>query len=163
MVDETVEENTAAESDDFRIPETWTELCENEPLFSLLPPLAPAERLSFKQAAQLRKLSSMAGFTLNADLNGDHRLRIPSKPWQYGRLVCLGFIGRVWRLILQYPRPVQAVRHCHQPRREAFGASGIQPRAGYVQTIETLEVGSQFDRVDADLRFEAIDFPSWSV
>ena len=49
------------------------------------------------------------------------------------------------------------------PRREAFGAGGIQPRAGYVQTIETLEVGSQFDRVDADLRFEAIDFPSWSV
>ena len=54
MVDETVEENTATESDDFRIPETWTELCENEPLFSLLPPLAPAERLSFKQAAQLQ-------------------------------------------------------------------------------------------------------------
>ena len=70
MVDKPVEENPAAESDDFRIPETWTELCENEPLFSLLPPLAPAERLSFKQAAQLRKLSSMAGFTLNADLNG---------------------------------------------------------------------------------------------
>lgn len=70
MVDKTVEENDAAESDDFRIPETWAELCENEPLFSLLPPLAPAERLSFKQAAQLRKLSSMAGFTLNADING---------------------------------------------------------------------------------------------
>lgn len=98
-----------------------------------------------------------------ANVNGDHRLRIPSKPRQYGRLVRLGLIGRGWRLILQYPRPVQAVRHCHQPRREAFGAGGIQPRAGYVQTIETLEVGSQFDRVDADLRFEAIDFPSWSV
>ena len=70
MVDKIVEENTATESDDFRIPETWTELCENEPLFSLLPPLAPAERLSFKQAAQLRKLDSMAGFTLNADING---------------------------------------------------------------------------------------------
>lgn len=70
MVDETVEENAATESDDFRIPETWTELCENEPLFSLLPPLAPAERLSFKQSAQLRKLSGMAGFTLNADING---------------------------------------------------------------------------------------------
>lgn len=98
-----------------------------------------------------------------ANLNGDHRLRIPSKPRQYGRLVRLGLIGRGWRLILQYPRPVQAVGHRHQPRREAFGAGGIQPRAGYVQTIETLEVGSQFDRVDADLRFEASDFPSWSV
>lgn len=98
-----------------------------------------------------------------ANVNGDHRLRIPSKPWQYGRLVRLGLIGRGWRLILQYPRPVQAVWHRHQPRREAFGAGGIQPRAGYVQTIETLEVGSQFDRVDADLRFEASDFPSWSV
>ena len=33
MVDETVEENTAAEADEFRIPETWAEMCENEPLF----------------------------------------------------------------------------------------------------------------------------------
>ena len=69
MVDETVEENTAAEADEFRIPETWAEMCENEPLFSLLPPLAPAERLSFKQSAQLRKLSGMA----RSQVPGRHR------------------------------------------------------------------------------------------
>lgn len=97
------------------------------------------------------------------NVHGDHRLRIPSKPRQHGRSVGLGLVGLGWRLILQYPRPVQAVWDSHQPRREAFGAGGIQSRAGDVKPVKTLEVGSQFDRMVADLRFEAIDFPSWSV
>lgn len=77
MVDEvkdtTVEagvDESGAGDDAFHMPETWTEMCEGEPLFVLLPELVPAERLKFRQAAELRKLSGMAGFTLREGTTG---------------------------------------------------------------------------------------------
>lgn len=71
MVDEVADKTADVEDDgEFHMPESWAEMCEGEPLFSLLPDLAPAESLTFRQSAELRKLSGMAGFTLRDDMEG---------------------------------------------------------------------------------------------
>ena len=74
MVDEVKDTNveTGVKDDNaFHMPESWAEMCENEPLFVLLPEMVQAERLTFRQSAELRKLSTMAGFTLRDGLAGD--------------------------------------------------------------------------------------------